>query len=130
MALSHKQLDTITYERDESIKELERFKTTLIDLTQDERDDEHDGVKQQDVIQRIRTVMEDLSNYKALLNQKKLELQSKDKELTDSEQTIVELRNCLQHCKYTMHTHITIILMVAYMESFYRMQYLCYGIYM
>ena len=108
----------ITYEKDESMKELERFKTTLINLTQDEHDNEHDGVKQQDVIKRIRTVVEDLS--------KKLEVQSRDEELTDSEQTIVELRNCLQHCKYTMHMHITVMLMVTYMESFHRTQYLIY----
>ena len=46
-------------------------------------------LEQQDIIKRIRTVVED----------KKLELKSRDKELTDSKQAIVELRNCLQHCK-------------------------------
>ena len=68
-----KEVDMVMYERDGYREELEQLRTALNDVTQDkEVADECDGVKQQDVIERIRTVVgtyQSIKNYYRRRNQ-------------------------------------------------------------
>ena len=68
-----KEVDMVMYERDGYREELEQLRTALSDVTQDkEVADECDGVKQQDVIERIRTVVgtyQSIKNYYRRRNQ-------------------------------------------------------------